>query len=384
MRIAHVITSLESSSGGPPIVAGALSSGLAAEGNKVTLVGGMQKKSEDHFPSALLEIPGIEHVNVIEYELSKNKLIRIFDNKVYNILIDAGPFDIIHFHGVWCVELMQVVKVARICAAKLVITPHGMLDKWSLSQNSTIKKVALYLYIKNYLDGASMVHALNEHEKLSLLSLGIKSSIKILGNGVFENCLNEEVLKTDRSKNKDSVYFLFLSRLHYKKGLDYLAKAWVSAHKKLGRAVLIVAGPKDDNSIDDFIAYVDKAGLRDTVNIIGPIYGQEKLRLMREAIAFVLPSRQEGFSMAIIESLSQGTPVVVTEGCNFPEVEEFRAGIVCKLNAREIEEGMLKIASNPNFAEECGRNAISLVSKFYTWETISKKITGYYSELMSE
>ena len=97
MRIAHIISSIELFSGGPPIVAGALASTLASIGHEVTLIGGRTNRGNKKEQSAIADLPGIENVNVIEYSVNNHKLERMLNDKVFDLLMQAGPFDIVHF-----------------------------------------------------------------------------------------------------------------------------------------------------------------------------------------------------------------------------------------------------------------------------------------------
>ena len=377
MNIVHVISSLDSSSGGPPIVAGALSSCLASLGNNVTLIGGASSENA----LAIKQMPGMEKVRLIEYRKEKFSINSFIKRYVYKLLANTGPYDVIHFHGVWCIELWQVALVAKLTSAKLVITPHGMLDNWSLKQNRIIKKIALFLYVRKIFNNAFMIHALNEHEKKCVLNLRIKTKVRIIGNGIFKEYMEQKNRDITKNNLVEGEYFLFLSRLHYKKGLDCLAKAWIKAKNTLKDAKLIVAGPRDDNSIDLFNSLIKNEGLQSTVEIIQPVYGLKKFELLRNAIAFVLPSRQEGFSMAIVESLSQGTPVIITEACNFPEVKESNSGVVCSFDENEIAKSMVYIYQNLDKAKEMSKNGVQLISKSYTWDKISQKMELCYLDV---
>ncbi len=83
----------------------------------------------------------------------------------------------------------------------------------------------------------------------------------------------------------------------------------------------------------------------------GPIYGEDKIAAMADSVCFCLPSRQEGFSIAIIEALACSTPAVITEGCHFPEVGQANAGRVVPLDARMVAEALLEIIRNPTLRD---------------------------------
>ena len=74
------------------------------------------------------------------------------------------------------------------------------------------------------------------------------------------------------------------------------------------------------------------------MHVVGPQYGRDKAAALVDAACLVLPSRQEGFSMSITEAMAYRKPLVITQGCHRPEVAEFGAGRVVKLDARAVAE----------------------------------------------
>jgi glycosyltransferase involved in cell wall biosynthesis len=172
-------------------------------------------------------------------------------------------------------------------------------------------------------------------------------------------------------------YVLFLSRLHYKKGLEFLADAFAICAASHPDLQLVVAGP-DDGALADFERRIDENNLKNRTHIVGPLYGADKLAALRGASVFCLPSRQEGFSVAIAEAMACEIPVVVSKDCHFPEVAEVKAGFVVNLDPREIAHAILEVVNNPQLAQQMGQAGRNLIESRFTWPRVAEQTIKAY------
>jgi glycosyltransferase involved in cell wall biosynthesis len=291
--------------------------------------------------------------------------------------------DFVHLHGVWDPILKRAATVARRTDVPYCFRPAGMLDPWSLSQKRWKKRLALALGYRAALQGAAFIHTLNDDERRLIQPLALGVRLVVLPNGVFlEEIQPPPVAGTFRAAHPElgpDPYVLFLSRLHYKKGLDLLAQAFALLVRDVPRARLVVAGPPD-GAEQDFQARIAAAGLTGRVHLVGPLYGPDKLAAMVDAACFCLPSRQEGFSVAITEALACGLPVVVSEACHFPEVAEAGAGAVVPLEPPAIAAALCSVLTDARRARAQGQAGAALVRSRYTWPGIAEATVAAYEE----
>ena len=380
MKILHVIATLAPSAGGPPMVAACLAAAQQSLGNQVTIAAYSRKQEADEQRIALERIPYLGDVRIesLGEAVRFERLVPIrAARKLKNL---ARRHDIVELHGIWEPLLLAAARSARRASLPYVVMPHGMLDVWSLQQKSIKKRLALGLFYRRMLNGASILHLCNADEAEGLKSLQLTSKQAFIPNGVFlEEIEPRPAIGTFRQKHpelQDRPFLLFMSRLHFKKGLDLLADAFVQIAPEF-TIDLVIAGP-EDGAGEDFAARVKAAGLEHRVHMVGPIYGREKYAALTDATAFVLPSRQEGFSIAITEALACSRPVVITETCHFPEVAEVKAGEVVPLQAEEVAGGIRRVLSNPDAAESMGRAGRKLVESRYTWQRIAEQSVEAY------
>jgi glycosyltransferase involved in cell wall biosynthesis len=220
-----------------------------------------------------------------------------------------------------------------------------------------------------------------------LKPLGIKAPAAVIPNGIEPNEIYPlppaGTFRATLPSLGDHPYILFLSRLHYKKGLDYLAEAFKIVAPQLPDVHLVVAGP-DGGAQAEFEAVIREAGLTDRVHLTGPIYGERKLAAYVDATVFCLPSRQEGFSIAITEAMACGTPVVISQQCHFPEVAEAGAGIVVDLAAAAVATALITLLQDTGCLERASIAGRLLVDERFVWSKVAILTGIHYGKLVSE
>ena len=374
LKIAHIINSLDPLDGGPPIVVVRLAAELARQGHDVRIISHPAPYAQQRIDAMIGSLPG---ANQVRYQTISapgrfERLVSaVMDNQLAQLLADV---QIVHLHGVWD-------------GIPYVVAPHGMLDPWSLSQKAFKKKLALLLGYRAMLNRAAFLHLLNVDERQLLAPLGLKCDTEVIANGISpEEFLELPPAGSFRAIHPElgqSAYILFLSRLHFKKGLDLLAHAFAELCRYNREIRLVVAG-RDEGAEQAFRGQIQAAGLTQRVHLVGPIFGKEKLAALVDASCFCLPSRQEGFSIAILEALACGRPVVISDACHFPEVAANHAGGVVPLEPWAIAAALSHLLADPARAEAMGAGARDWVLQQYTWPAIAAQLVAAYERLINK
>jgi len=260
-----------------------------------------------------------------------------------------------------------------------------MLDPWNLESHGWKKKLALSLSHRRMLNGAAILHMLNHDEDRLVASLRLKPRRLVIPNAVFLN----EVDDTSGDKEfaalfpqlRDQPYILFLGRLHQKKGLDILIEAFGKIAERHPTLQLLIVGP-DGGMRSETLKRAAELNLAGRVHLPGALYGSGKFAAYRHATCFCLPSRQEGFSLSITESLASRTPVVISEGCHFPEVAECGAGEVVPLGVDTIAAALERVlAVGPERRRTMGEAGRSLVEQNFTWDRVAEMTLHAYASV---
>ena len=138
----------------------------------------------------------------------------------WRILLTQLQPDVVHVNCCWMPACAFIQKWAQALGYKVVLTPHGMLEPWIMARHYWTRKLpALWFYQKAAVMKADVLHATAESEKENLLKLGYNNRIKIIANGIDVENIE---MKSSWKRNKE---ILFLSRVHVKKGVNFLLEA---------------------------------------------------------------------------------------------------------------------------------------------------------------
>lgn len=317
--------------------------------------------------------------NPIVTELKRSGPDRIYYS--HGLLSTAKPlikdFHVFHEHGFYVATSWLLGRQARKLGRPIVCHAHGFFEPWILARSHARKKAAHLLFEDANFRAASLWRALTAKEADQIRQQGIRAPIVVAANGIHLNELDAdtEAIRNAKSGKKDRRRALFLARLHPKKGLDLLIQAWHRAGAAAAGWELIIAGPDELGHRAEMEHLTQSLGLTDSVRFVGPVTGAEKNALLRSADLFVLPSRSEGFSVAILEALASRIPVIATEACNFPELARDGGGWQTDVSVESITDSLsAAIQCGDLERQDRGRAARQLVEDRYTWPSITAAI----------
>jgi glycosyltransferase involved in cell wall biosynthesis len=286
----------------------------------------------------------------------------------------------LHIHGVWETHCSVAASLARACKRPYIISAHGMLDRWAL-QHKRIKK-ALYaaLIETGNLQRAACLRALTADEADDYRRIGLRNPIAIIPSGVDVPTDSSAELFWEAHPNlKGQRIALFLGRLHPKKGLHLLLQAWARVARSAMDAHLVIAGPDAENTRAALERMVDDLNLRNCVTFAGMLPGPRKWSALAASHLFVLPSYSEGFSVAVLEALGMGLPVIVTHPCHIPEVSRHRCGWAIEPELAPLEGALEEfLQSSSQATAQMGQRGQALIHERFRWPVIGGQMAEVY------
>ena len=296
--------------------------------------------------------------------------------------------DVVHIHGLWQRQTATGGRVALRHGVPYVVAAHGMAEPWAMRQKALKKQVYLRLVERHVLRNASCLHALTRPEIEHLHALAPRTPVAWVPNGVnlkpLENLPQRAAVEELYPQIKGKFTLLFLSRLHVKKGLDMLAEALKQTWAAHDDWHLLVAGT-EDGAGQAFAQQMADLGLARQLTMSGHVGGEKARQMWAAADAFILPSRSEGFSMAVLEALAARVPAVITTACHFPELAKAQAGLVCEPDVASIAEALqtLKNEMTPADRQAMANRGRNLVESHYTWASQAQRLEQVYQWVQS-
>jgi glycosyltransferase involved in cell wall biosynthesis len=291
-----------------------------------------------------------------------------------------AQFDGVHIHGLWEEHTFSAVRAARAAGKPYIISAHGMLEPWALRNKRLKKLIYSWLTERDNVQGAACLHALTAAEAKDYRRYGAKAPIALIPNGVrvAEGADSEPFFQAFPALRGPRLV-LFLGRVHPKKGLDLLVRAWKSAIPAGCDTHLVIAGPDVEKTQMSIEREIQELGIGASVTFTGMLRGSLKWSALAACDLFVLPSYSEGLSVSVLEALGMGKPVLVTEACNIPEVSEYNCGWVTSPDVVPVAAALQDfLGTSGEATREMGQRGRSLVNERFDWKKIGAQTTEVY------
>jgi glycosyltransferase involved in cell wall biosynthesis len=288
--------------------------------------------------------------------------------------------DVLHLHEFRTIENALVTPLAGAAGVPMVLSPHGTLT--TTTGRSLLKRAWDALLSRSIARRIAQVVALTAQEQQDAQrlwqQLGAEAAFRVVPNGIdpaeFAQLPDGTAFRARYGLGEARVV-LFLGRLHARKGVDVLVRAFQAAN--LPDAKLVIAGP-DEGMRETLLGLADA----DTV-LTGYLDSAERLDALSAADVFALPATGEGLSMAVLEAMAAGLPVLLSPGCNLPEVEPAGAGSIVTPDVASLAAALREMLSDDRALHTMSENARSLVHDRFTWERVAQHMEAVYQQVLA-
>jgi len=288
----------------------------------------------------------------------------------------SGQVDVLHNHGMWQMNAVYPGRTAARYGTPYVVSPRGTWSAWAMANGSVMKKPFWSLLQRPAVEPATCFHATAESEYEDIRRLGFRQPVAVIPNGID---IPPPMVKTGGGLRT----LLFLGRIHPKKGLDLLLRAWGAVQSRSpGWRLRIVGGDDGYHGSSGYLAELKtlaaSLGL-ERVEFSGVLRGMAKWQAYADADLFVLPTHSENFGMSVAEALASGTPSLVSKGAPWSGLEERGAGRWIDIGIDPLVAGLEELLEKgPQQLEEMGRSGRRWMSEDFSWGGIGRQMAEVY------
>jgi len=250
------------------------------------------------------------------------------------LIFNINKFDFVQLTSYFFPITWFSALICNITKTPFSIAPRGELEDNAIKFNRPIKIILHKIFLK-FLYGKVkfiMVTSIQELE-FSKKYFNEKMIFELIPNYIEISKIGK-LLEVDILKKKN---ILYLGRLHPKKGIANLIKAYFSLNESIINShLLLITGTGELNYVNSLKELVDSSKYNERVIFLGHKQGVEKEKIYKQSKVLVLPSYSENFGNVVLESLSHSTPVISSKYTPWKSLEENKCGFWVENSPNEL------------------------------------------------
>ena len=384
----HVIPAIASRYGGPSYAVTALAKALIQRDVHVVIA------TTDADGAGRLSVP-------IDTPTERNRIpIRYFPRQCSEAFKYSRPmarwlkenvenFDLVHIHAIFSHSSVAAYKACKEKDIPYIVRPLGTLDPSTIRRKALRKRLFQIAWGRDMLSCAAKIHySTNREKELVESSLGTSGGIVVpIGiNLCPEATLTAKANNPMPSMTGTDPYIIFLGRLDPIKNVELLIDAFseVTSSDGLQNWRLLIVGDGNPEYVTSLRlrARLTSAGSR--IQFPGWLIGSPKTEAISGAELFALTSRHENFGRAVVEAMSQGVPVLISDNVFVADdVREFEAGWVASGSLDEVVRILREAVSDDKKRQRRGVRARQLVSRKFDVNLSAENMVTCYESIVS-
>ena len=301
------------------------------------------------------------------------------------LMANARGYDLLVINGMWQYHAFGAWRALRRLKVPYVVFTHGMLDPW-FKHTYPLKHLKKWLYwpwadYRVLRDAAAVLFTTEEERLLARQSFWLyKAREKVVAYGTRTPPANRTELAAmfleKHPQLRGKRLLLFLSRIQEKKGCDLLVAAFAQLASHYPDVDLVMAGPDQTGWMATLKQQAEQLGVAARIHWPGMLQGDAKWGAFYASEAFVLPSHQENFGIAVAEALGCGLPVLISNKVNiWREVQGAAAGLVAEDDlAGTVQNLQAWLCMPTNQRQHMAVQAQKLFAEHFTVEAMANSL----------
>ena len=291
---------------------------------------------------------------------------------------NLDDIDLLILNGIYAPYMYSLGMHAKKLDIPYIHIPHSVYNDISFTKSWLKKKIYFKFFEKKLIENALAVQMLSETQINAVEKLSTPKTIITIPNGIDIKSI--DIQTNQKTIEKGCIRIIFLGRKElFMKGLDLL----INAFSKIdGNVELYIQGSDvgDTETLKEMILNINAKN----IFLLEPFKGNI-VEYLKEYDIFIMPSRYEGFNLAVIEAMLAGLPIIASKeiGAAF-YVEKAKAGIICDSTSESIKHAIEEMLSIQDKWDIMGGNGKEYLVKNLTWETIGNNALIIYQELLKK
>ncbi|WP_179415169.1 XrtY-associated glycosyltransferase XYAG1 [Mucilaginibacter sp. E4BP6] len=359
--------------GGPTMSISMLSEQLVAAGKGVTVYA-TTANGLTELPVEIAKPVLVDGVQVIYFKRVTKDHTHLSPSLLTHLWRTARDYDVIHIHAWWNLVSVLGCFVALIRKVPVIVSPRGTLSNYSFQNKNNNIKSQMHSWLGKPLLKNCFIHTTSNHERDVLKAM-------LPGNTIFNipNFINLVKNKFSGYQPTDHLRLIFFSRIEEKKGLDVLLDALKSVSIPYK---LTIAGDGNSEYVSQLKKMALDNGVAAQIDWIG-FQTDNKYQLLYDHDVMILPSYDENFGNVVIESLSVGTPVLVSKAVGLADyVDQNRLGWLCETNPASVSAAINNLASQKAGIIRIKEYAPGKISADFNYANLAKRYIDMYTQVI--
>jgi glycosyltransferase involved in cell wall biosynthesis len=358
--------------GGPTMSVSMLSEQLTIAGQDVmvytTTANGLHE-----LPVEIAKPVLVDGVKVIYFNRITKDHTHLSPSLLTHLWRTVRQYDVIHIHAWWNLVSVLGCMVALMRRVPVVVSPRGTLSSYSFHNKNNSIKSLMHSGLGKPLLKKCFVHTTSKNEYDAMKAI-------LPANTIFNipNFINLTAEIFSGYKPAEYLRLIFFSRIEEKKGLDILLDALKSVTVPYK---LTIAGDGNKNYVDQLKKLAADNDIADNIDWIG-FQTNNKYQLLYNHDVMVLPSHDENFGNVVIESLSVGTPVLISSNVGLVNyVKDNKLGWICETNALSVSEAINSFGNKKDEINRIKQSAPIQIAADFSYDKITASYINMYTQI---
>lgn len=301
---------------------------------------------------------------------------------------DISQYDLVMINSMWGYPFHPAYSACQKTDKPYVVTLHGQLQPWAYRQGYLKKKAYFEIFLQRYLNKAAALHCTDPTEVESARRLGLKTPAIILPNsidsGKFRALPPRGGMRARFGIPGDAHVLMFSGRLARIKRADIAVDALAHALSAGIQANLVIAGPDEENLVEELSKQAQRLGCEKHVFFTGLLHEEELLSAYADADLFIMPSEiQENFGMAALEAMAAGLPILVSEGIPVGRyAQQAGAGRVLPCKSEAFSTSVVELLRTPQELRQMGESGRDLARQKFDTTVVARDMLHQFTSIV--